>query len=66
MQSITNSNAEVAHRRPMTKDNPFYPDPTYRPPAKPVKTPVPESSEGADINPEINIDFEENSPFPEE
>ena len=67
-QSITNSNAEVTHRRPMIKDIPFYPDPTYRPTCKPVRTPMArssESSEGININPEINIDFKENSLFQE-
>ena len=63
---ITNSNVEETCRRPLVKDIPFYPDPTYRPPPIPVRTPTPgssESSESTDINPEINIDFEENSPF---
>ena len=64
-QSITNYNTEVTHRRPVIKDIPFYPDPTYRPPPKPVRTPTLGSSESRDINPEINIDFEENSPFQE-
>ena len=36
LQSINNSNAEVVNRRPMIKYIPFYPDPTYRPPLKPV------------------------------
>ena len=52
----------------MIKDIPFYPDPNYRPPPKPVRTSTPGSSpwlESADINPEINIDSEENSPFHE-
>ena len=65
VQSITNANAEVIHRRPMIKDILFYPDPMYRPPPKPVRTPMPESSESTDINQEINIDFKENSPFQE-
>ena len=67
-QSINNSNVEVTHRSPMIKDIPFYPGPTYRPPPKPTRTPVPgssQSSESTNINPEINIDFEENSPFQE-
>ena len=52
----------------MIKDIPFSPDPNYRLPPKPVRIPTPrssESSESTDINPEINIDFEENSPFQE-
>ena len=67
-QSITNSNEGVTQRRPMIKDIPFYPDPSYRPKPKPIRTPVPgssQSSESTDINPEINIVFEENSPFQE-
>ena len=40
VQSITNSNDDVTHRRPMIKDIPFYPDPTYRPPSKSVRTPM--------------------------
>ena len=38
------------------------------PPPKPVRIPMQEnseSSESTDINPEININFEENSPFQE-
>ena len=52
----------------MIKDISFYPDPTYRPPPKPIRTPMPGSSkslESTDFNPEIIIDFEENSPFQE-
>ena len=49
----------------MIKDIPFYPDPTYRPPLKIIRTPMPGSSESTDINPEINIDFKTNSPFQE-
>ena len=45
VQSINNSNAEIINRRPMIKDIPFYPDPTYRPPPKPVRIPTSESSE---------------------
>ena len=67
-QSITNSNAEVTHIRPLIKDIPFYPDPTYRPPPKLIRSSLQgssESSESTNINSEINIDFEENSPFQE-
>ena len=62
MQSISNSNDEVTHRRPMIKDILFYPDPNYRPLCKPIRTPTPgslQSTESRDINPEINIDFKE-------
>ena len=66
VQSITNSDNERTHRRPMIKDIPHYPDPNYRPPPKPTRTTEPgssQSSESTDINPEINIYFEKNFPF---
>ena len=52
-QMIQNVNTEI----------PFYPDPTYRPPPKPVKISVPKIPESMDTNPELNMNFEENSPF---
>ena len=68
MQSISNSSTEAINRRmkqEISKDIPFYPDPVYRPPSKPVKIPMPEFPGKMDINPELNIDFKENSPFQE-
>ena len=56
---------DSTHRRPPIKDIPFYPDPTYRPPPKPVEIPTQKVSQSLDNNPEINMDFEENSPFQE-
>ena len=45
---------------------PIYTNPVYRPPPKPFKTPVPKFPGSlSDIDPELNIDFEENSPFQE-
>ena len=52
----------------MIKDIPFYPNPTYRPPPKPIRTPTPgslQSSESTNINPKINIDLKKNSLFQE-
>ena len=49
----------------MIKDIPFYPDPNYRPQSKSIKTPMSGSSQSTIINPEINIDLEENFPFQE-
>ena len=65
VQSIINSNAEIINRKHMIKDIPFYPDPTYRHPSKPVRIPTLESPENVDMSLEINTDFEENSPFQE-
>ena len=49
----------------MVKGIPFYPDPNYRPPPKPIRIPMSEGPEKIDISPEINTDFEGNSPFQE-
>ena len=49
----------------MIKDILFYPDPTLRPPPKPLRIHTSEGQENIDNKPEINIDFEENSPFQE-
>ena len=47
------------------KDIPFYPDPIYRPPSKPVKIPMWEVPGNIDINLELNTDFKKNCPFQE-
>ena len=55
----------------LISDIPFYPGPVYRPPSKPIKQDMsyPQSSQSStnikDINPNINFDFKENSPFQE-
>ena len=47
----------------ISREIPIYPDPVYKPPPKPVKTPIPEiPGRLSDIDPELNTDFEENSP----
>ena len=40
----------------------MYPDPIYRPPTKPTEIP---DKKFLEIYPEINTDFEENSPYQE-
>ena len=65
-QSISNPSKEVISRRTMQKIRkgiPFYPDPTYSPPPKPVRILMSEVSESTDINLELNTNFKENSPF---
>ena len=45
----------------VSREIPFYPDTVYRPPPKPVKTPVPEFPGSiSDIDPELKMDFQEN------
>ena len=65
VQSVNDPSTEVINRRPMIKDIPFSPDPTYRPPPKLIKIPMSEGPDNIDISPETNIDFKENSPFQE-
>ena len=72
MHSINNANEEMTHTRPLIPDVPFYPGLTNRPPPKPIRSQMPGSHEGSqssdssgstNINTDINLDFEENSPF---
>ena len=67
--SINNVSGRMKNNKPLISDVPFHPGPVYGPPAKPIKQDVayPLSSQSStsieDINPNINFDFEENSPF---
>ena len=74
MHSINNTDEGMMYTRPLVPDVPFYPGPTYRPPPNLSRCQMPgshassqsaNSSEGTIINTEININFEENSPFQE-
>ena len=48
----------------VSREIPNYPDPVYGPPPKPVKIPMPRISGGLlDIDLELNMDFEDSSPF---
>ena len=72
MHIINNADAGMTHTKPLIPDVPFHPGPTYRPPPKPIRSNMPRSQESSqssssveNINPDINLDFEENSPFQE-
>ena len=72
MHIINNADVGMTHTKPLIPDAPFHPGPTYRPPLKPIRSNVPRSQESSqssssveNINPDINLDFEENSPFQE-
>ena len=61
-----------AHNKPVIPDVPFHPDLTYRLPPKPIRSNMPRSQESSqsspsveNINPDVNLDFEENFPFQE-
>ena len=62
----------MTHTRPLIPDVPFHWGPTYRPPPKPVRSNMPGSQKSSksspsveSITPDINLDFEENSPLQE-
>ena len=72
--SVNNVNEEMTQRRPLTTDVPFYSGPAYRPPPKPIRSPMEGSHEGSqssnsvestEIDSGINIDFKENFLFKE-
>ena len=71
MHSINSGSGKRTSNNPLVPDVPFHPGPVYRPPPKPIKQDIsyPQSSQSStnieDINPSINFDFEENSPFQE-
>ena len=62
----------MTHTRPLIPDVPFHPGPAYRPPPKTIRSNMSRSQENSqslpsteNISPDINLDFEENSPFQE-
>ena len=62
----------MTHTRSLIPEIPFHPGPTYRPSHKPIRSNMPRSQERSqssssvqNINPDIDLDFEENSPFQE-
>ena len=71
MHSINNTSGKITNSNPLIPDVPFHPGQVYRTLPKPIKQDMsyPQSSQSStsieDINPNINFDFEENSPFQE-
>ena len=70
--TINNADTGMTHTEPLIPDVPFHPGLTYRPPPKPIRSNVPRSQKSSqssssveNINPDINLDFEENLPFQE-
>ena len=62
----------MTHIRPLIPDVPFHPGLTYRPPPKPIRSNMSRSQDSSQsspsteiINPDINLDFDKNSPFQE-
>ena len=72
MHSINNLDKGMTHTRPFIPDVPFHLGPMCRPPPKPIRSNMPRSQERLqslpgteNINPDINLNFEENYPFQE-
>ena len=71
MHCINNVSSKMTNNNPLIPDVPFHPGPVYRPLYNPIKQDVSNhqgsqsSSSTEEINPNINLDFEENSPFQE-
>ena len=68
-QSISSSKTEAitwGTIQDINREIPFYPDPVYRPPAKPPENLQPQKIESkADTSPRIDLEFEENSLYQE-
>ena len=72
IHSVNNVDEGVTHTRPLIPDVPFHPDPTYRPPSKPIRSNMARSQKTSQSSPssgnitsDINLEFAENSPFQE-
>ena len=66
--AINNADDRIVNNNPFIPDAPFHPGSILRPPIKPIKqnmTHDQSSQNVQDINPNIDFDFEENSPFQE-
>ena len=72
MHTVNNVDEGITPTRPLIPDVPFHPGLTYRPHPKPIRSYMPRSQESSQSSPsventypDINLDFEENSPFQE-
>ena len=72
MHSVNEMDEGMTCTRPLIPDVPFHPGPTYRPPPKPIRSNMSRNQKSSksspsteNINSDINLDFEENSPFQE-
>ena len=72
MHSVNNVDEGMTHTRPLIPDVSFHPGPSFRPPCKPIRFNMPRGQESSQSSPssenissDINLDFEENSPFQE-
>ena len=66
MHFVNNVDEGMTHTRPLIQYFPFHPGPAYRPPPKSIRSNMQGSQENSqsspslqDVNPDINLDFEE-------
>ena len=66
IHSTDGMNDRLVNNNPFMPDVPFHPDPLFRPPKQqPIKQNTTQNIEEINPNPNIILDFEENSPFQE-
>ena len=66
IHSTHGMNNRLVNNNPFMPDVPFHLDPLLRPPKQePIKQNIPQNIQEIDPNPNINLDFEQNSPFQE-
>ena len=64
IHSTNGANDRLVNSNPFMPDATFHPDPLLRPPKQqPIKQNITENMQEINHNPNINFDFEENSPF---
>ena len=73
MHTVNKVDEGMTHTRPLISDVLFHPGPAYRSPPKPIRSSMSRSRESSQSSPsaenitlDINLDFEENSPFQED
>ena len=66
VHTTNNVNDRMVNNNPFIPDVPFHPDPLLRQPIKQNTTCKQNSQNEQNISPNINFDFEENSPFQED
>ena len=64
MHTTTNANDRMVNNNPFIPDVPFHPDLLLRP-KQPIKQTITHEQNEQNISPNINFDFEENTPFQE-
>ena len=65
MHTTKSANDRLVNNNPFMPDVPFHLDPILKPLTQPIKQNMTHKQNSQNINPDINFDFEENSPLQE-